>query len=726
MSIKSLMNYTFVSKYARWCPEKERREAWAESVDRVKNMMLKKFDSEEVKQDIISAYEMMRKKRVLGSQRALQFGGDPVVKHNARIYNCIASFTDRVRFFQECMYLLLCGCGTGFSVQKHHIAKLPNLIKNKNGQKKYVIPDTIEGWSDAVGILVSSYFTKCDLFPEYSGKHIMFDYSEIRPKGSRLKSSGGKAPGPEPLKKALTSMKKTLDGALKNGQKKLTPIQAYDLVMFSADAVISGGVRRSATICVFSADDEEMAKAKTGSWFTDNPQRGRSNNSALLLRGETTKEQFAELMESVKEFGEPGFVWSDSTELIVNPCVEIGMWPVDEETGETGWQACNLSTINCAKVTTKKEFYEACAAASIIGTLQAGFAEFPYLGEVSERIIKREALLGVSMTGIMEQHEICLDPDVQKKGAEIVKQTNERIAKIIGINKAARTTCVKPEGTSSCILGTSSGIHPHHAKRYIRRVQANKMEPIYQYFRSINPRACEESVWSNNDSDDVVSFCVEVPDGAKIKNQLDAIGLLEYVKSTQRNWVMGGKNAKQCTQPWLTHNVSNTVNVMPDEWDDVTDYIYKNRKYFCGISLLPIAGDKDYAQAPFTTVYLPSEQINMYGDAAMFVSGLIEIGLSLYEDNLWAACDSLLGVGQKIKGNGKKEYQDKCIKFADRYMDGDLKKLTYCMKDVYNWKEWLDMKREYKDVDYTNVVEKENNVDPVQEVACAGGKCDII
>ncbi len=720
------MNYTFVSKYARWCPEKERREAWAESVDRVKNMMLKKFDSEEVKQDIISAYEMMRKKRVLGSQRALQFGGDPVVKHNARIYNCIASFTDRVRFFQECMYLLLCGCGTGFSVQKHHIAKLPNLIKNKNGQKKYVIPDTIEGWSDAVGILVSSYFTKCDLFPEYSGKHIMFDYSEIRPKGSRLKSSGGKAPGPEPLKKALTSMKKTLDGALKNGQKKLTPIQAYDLVMFSADAVISGGVRRSATICVFSADDEEMAKAKTGSWFTENPQRGRSNNSALLLRDETTKEQFAELMESVKEFGEPGFVWSDSTELIVNPCVEIGMWPVDEETGETGWQACNLSTINCAKVTTKKEFYEACAAASIIGTLQAGFAEFPYLGEVSERIIKREALLGVSMTGIMEQHEICLDPDVQKKGAEIVKQTNERIAKIIGINKAARTTCVKPEGTSSCILGTSSGIHPHHAKRYIRRVQANKMEPIYQYFRSINPRACEESVWSNNDSDDVVSFCVEVPDGAKIKNQLDAIGLLEYVKSTQRNWVMGGKNAKQCTQPWLTHNVSNTVNVMPDEWDDVTDYIYKNRKYFCGISLLPIAGDKDYAQAPFTTVYLPSEQINMYGDAAMFVSGLIEIGLSLYEDNLWAACDSLLGVGQKIKGNGKKEYQDKCIKFADRYMDGDLKKLTYCMKDVYNWKEWLDMKREYKDVDYTNVVEKENNVDPVQEVACAGGKCDII
>jgi len=731
------MNYTFVSKYARWDEQKERRETWSESVDRVKQMMLDKYvydptdkleskAQDEVLEAIETAYEEMKKKKILGSQRALQFGGSPVFKHNARIYNCIASYIDRPRFFQECMYLLLCGCGTGFSVQKHHIAKLPNLVKGKNGQKKFVIKDSIEGWSDAVGVLVSSYFKGDNLFSEYNGKTVVFDYSEIRPAGSYLKSSGGKAPGPEPLRQALTSIKKTFDGAIKNGQKKLRPIEAYDIVMYAADAVISGGVRRSATICVFSGDDEEMAKAKTGNWFTENPQRGRSNNSALLLRNETTKEQFTELMKSVKEFGEPGFVWSDSTELIVNPCVEIGMWPVDETTGKTGWQACNLSTINCAKVKTKEEFYEACAAAAVIGTLQAGFDSFPYLGEVSERIIRREALLGVSMTGVMEQHEICLDSEVQKKGAEIVKETNKKLASLISINQAARTTCVKPEGTSSCILGTSSGIHPHHAKRYIRRVQANKMEPIYQHFKEINPRACEESVWSNNDSDDVVSFCVEVPDGAKIKNQVGAVDLLEYVKSTQRNWVVNGTNPKQCTQPWLTHNVSNTINVKPDEWDDVTNFIYKYRKYFCGVSLLPIAGDKDYAQAPFTTVYSPREQIQMYGDATMFVSGLIEIGLSLYEDNLWAACDSLLGVGKKIKGKDKKEYQDKCQKFANRYMEGDLKRLTYCMKDVYNWKEWLDMKREYKDVDYTQVIEKENNVNPVQEVACAGGKCDII
>jgi hypothetical protein len=1083
------MNYTFVSKYARWIPEKKRRETWYEAVDRVKQMMVDAYvnpediNNAEINEYISKAYEDMKKKKILGSQRALQFGGSPIFKHNARIYNCIASYVDRVRFFQECMYLLLCGCGTGFSVQKHHIDKMPSLIKEKSGSKKFIIEDSIEGWSDAVGVLISSYFHKCDLFPEYNGKNVVFDYSKIRQAGSYLKSSGGKAPGPEPLKKALNNIKKVLDNAVKSGRDKIKPIEAYDIVMFSADAVISGGVRRSATICVFSADDDEMAKAKTGSWFIENPQRGRSNNSAMLIRNETTKEQFAELMNSVKEFGEPGFVWSDSKELIVNPCVlgdslvttdngvslvndligkpfnalvdgkaypslkgfwktghkevielefasgrklrvtpnhkimttkgwkeakdinsldevvvhnhrtnnieidtntqeykqgyllgsflgdgnyskesaqlkwwgedkdsyrleafemmkdigwlnnhhsettnsistyssicceklldfatekdcmvgsskrltkktiagnwnhisgliggyfdadgtvsvnhekgcslriwsvqldnlenlqialntlgiyskiykdrisegfksmpdgsggskeyfcqtghelviscdnigqfqklvplhnkdkqnkleqivsgykrlpnrthfvdklihtsligefdvydctvedihafdndsvyvhncvEIGMWPVDEVTGETGWQACNLSTINCAKLKTAEDFYEACESAAIIGTLQAGFTKFPYLGEVSERIISREALLGVSMTGVMEQHEICLDQEVQKKGAKIVKDVNAKIAKLIGINQAARTTCVKPEGTSSCILGTSSGIHPHHAKRYIRRVQANKMEPIYQYFKEQNPRCCEESVWSNNDSDDVVAFCVEVPDGSKLKNQVNAIELLKYVKSTQQNWVITGTNKNLCTQPWLVHNVSNTINVKPEEWDDVTEFIYTNRKYFCGVSLLPIAGDKDYAQAPFTTIYLPSEQIQYYGDAAMFVSGLIEVGLQLYEDNLWAACDSLLGFGQKVKGTEKKAYLERCQKFADRYMNGDLKQLTYCMKDVYNWKDWLDMMREYKEVDYTNVIEEQNNVKAEQEWACSGGKCDLV
>ena len=730
MSVAELQNYTFVGKYARWIPEKKRRETWKESVERVKGMMLESYPS--VTEEIEWAYDMMNRKRVLGSQRALQFGGSPVLKHNARIYNCIASYIDRPRFFQECMYLLLCGCGTGFSVQKHHVEKLPELVQKykANGTKKFTIPDTIEGWSDAVGVLVSSYLEQDELFPEYVGKTVSFDYSEIRPAGSYLSSSSGKAPGPEPLKKALSSIKKVLDKDLKEAEfsatKKLRPIDVYDVVMHAADAVISGGVRRSATICLFSADDEEMALAKTGNWFHDNPQRGRSNNSALLVRGSTTSEQFSQLMNSVKEFGEPGFVWSDSTELIVNPCVEIGLYPVDEETGETGWQACNLSTVNCAKIKTKEEFFESCRAASIIGTLQAGFSKMAYLGEVTERILRREALLGVSMTGIMERHDICLDPDIQKEGARVVKKTNKDLAKKIGINTAARTTCVKPEGTASCILGTSSGIHPHHAKRYIRRVQANKMEDIYQHFKKTNPRACEESVWSANDSDDVICFCIEVPAGSKLKNQIGAIGLLEYVKSTQQNWVMTGRNDSLCVKPFLQHNVSNTINVKPEEWEDVEKFIYKNRKYFCGVSLLPLSGDKDYPQAPFTTVYLPSEMVSHYGDGAMFVSGLIEVALNLWEDNLWAACDGLLGVGTRIKGNGKREWVERCKKFTKKYMDGDIKRLTYCMKDVYNWKEWVDMKREYTAVEYTDCIEEHDNTTPEQEIACAGGACEII
>ena len=730
MSIKSLMNYSFVSKYARWIPEKKRRETWRESVDRVMHMMYEQYP--DVNGDIVWAYDMMHKKRVLGSQRALQFGGQPIFKHHARMYNCIASYIDRLRFFQECMYLLLCGCGTGFSVQKHHVAKLPTLVKAKKGTKKFVIPDTIEGWSDALGVLVSSFFEQDELFPEYVGKTVVFDYSGIRAAGAYLSSSGGKAPGPEPLKKALSNIKKVLDKAIKNAEfasgdvRKLTPIEAYDIVMHAADAVISGGVRRSATICLFSPDDQDMAQAKTGNWFHDNPQRGRSNNSALLLRDSTTKEQFATLMESVREFGEPGFVWSDSTELVVNPCVEIGLYPVDVTTGETGWQACNLSTINCSKIETEEDFYESCKAAAIIGTLQAGFNSFPYLGEVTERIIAREALLGVSMTGIMDKPEICLDPTIQRHGAKIVKDTNKKIAKKININIAARTTCIKPEGTTSCILGTSSGIHPHHAKRYIRRVQANKMEPIYQYFQKINERACEESVWSANDSDAVISFCVEVATGSKTKNQISALELLEYVKSTQKNWVTGGINADANVQPWLTHNVSNTINIKPEEWDDVEKFIYKNRNFFCGISLLPITGDKDYPQAPFTAIYLPTEQVRQYGDGSLWVSGLIEVALDLWEDNLWAACDALLGRGKRPKGGSKRHWVSRCEKFANKYFDGDVKQLTYCMKDVYNWKEWVDLNREYNDVDYTRVVEEVDNVKPEQEWACSGGACELL
>lgn len=733
-ALQELQNYTFVSKYARWIENETRRETWKEAVDRVRNMMHTQYASFGISEDIDWAYDMMYKKKVLGSQRALQFGGDPILKRHAKIYNCTSSYCDRLRFFQECFWLLLCGSGTGFSVQKHHVAKLPALSSSFKADSsdaegvKYVIEDSIEGWADALGVLLSSYFSKPseDRFKQYKDKYVVFDYSNIRVKGSALSSGVGKAPGFEPLQNGLEKIRALLNKCVANGQKKLRPIDAYDIIMHSSDAVLSGGVRRSASLALFSHDDMEMAKAKTGNWYIDNPQRARSNNSALLLKDETTLEQFSTLMESVKEFGEPGFIWSDSTEMTFNPCVEVGMWPVDEQSGESGWQGCNLSTINCSSVADEEDFYERCKAAAIIGTLQAGFTKLDYLGEISCRIFEREALLGVSLTGIMEKHDIVLTEKVLKNGAKVAVETNKELSKKIKINQAARVTCLKPEGTSSSMLGTSSGIHPHHAKRYIRHVQANVLEAPYQHFKKVNPQACERSSWSANNTDEVVKFPIEVPDGAKLKNQLPAIDMLKVVKDTQKNWVYSGKNRSLCTQEYLSHNVSNTVTVKPDEWDDVTKYIYDNRKYFAGISLIPQSGDKDYPQAPFTTVYTSREIVKEYGDAALWCSGLIELGLNAFNNNLWAACDYVtLNQANKDDAESKLVFVTKMKNFAGKYFDGDTRRLTYCMKDVYNWKIYCDLFNSFKKVDYTQLLETEDNTVGIEEISCAGGACLI-
>ena len=728
-SLQELQNYTFVSKYARWLEDKNRRETWKEAVDRVRHMMHTQYDGFGIKDEIDWAYDIMYKKKVLGSQRALQFGGDPILKRHAKIYNCTSSYCDRLRFFQECFWLLLCGSGTGFSVQKHHVAKLPALEHNppEDQGTKYIIEDSIEGWSDALGVLLSSYFSKpVEEFKQYKNCHILFDYSNIRPKGASLASGVGKAPGYEPLANGLEKIRSLLDRCIANGQKKLRSIDAYDIVMHSSDAVLSGGVRRSASLALFSPDDEEMAKAKTGNWFIDNPQRARSNNSALLLKNETTFEEFQTLMESVKEFGEPGFIWSESTEMIFNPCVEIGMWPVDEESGKSGWQGCNLSTINCSSVEDENDFYERCKAATIIGTLQAGFTKLDYLGKISERIFDREALLGVSLTGTMEKHDLVLTEKVLTKGAKIAVETNKELAKKININQAARVTCLKPEGTSSSMLGTSSGIHPHHAKRYIRHVQANVLEAPYQHFKKLNPQACEKSSWSANNTDEVIKFPIEVPDGSKLKNQLPAVEMLSIVKDTQKNWVQSGKNKTLCTQEYLSHNVSNTVTVKPDEWDDVTRYIYDNRKYFAGISLIPQSGDKDYPQAPFTTVYTSREIVKEYGDAALWCSGLIELALNAFNNNLWAACDYVtLNQANKNDSEDKRMFTTKMKNFAGKYFDGDIRRLTYCMKDVYNWKIYCDLFNSFKKVDYTQLSETEDNTVGIEEISCAGGACLI-
>jgi ribonucleoside-diphosphate reductase alpha chain len=427
---------------------------------------------------------------------------------------------------------------------------------------------------------------------------------------------------------------------------------------------------------------------------------------------------------------------------MINPCAEIGMYPIEIETGLSGWQGCNLSTLNCGSIKDEEDFYERCKAAAIIGTLQAGFTELAYLGTISENIFKQESLIGVSMTGTMEKFEIVLNPNIQQKGAEIVKETNKWLAEKIGIKQAARTTCLKPEGTTSCLLGTSSGIHPHHAKRYLRRVQNNTTEKPYQFFKLYNFQATEKSVWASGNTDENIIFPIEVADGAKTKNQLPAIDMLKIVKSTQENWVSSGKNLDLCSKTWLSHNVSNTILVMPEEWEEVTKFIYDNRLYFTGISIISASGDKDYPQAPFTAVYTSREIVKEYGDAALWCSGLIELALDSF-DNLWQACDAIFTVNY-IKDQQKKiltlenleaikesthrllqqeKWTRKFIKYANKYFEGDFKRLSYCLKDVFNWKLYCDLINSFSPVDYTAMSENEDNTKLEQVISCAGGAC---
>lgn len=746
---QELSNYIFTSKYARYLPEKKRRETWRESVDRVRNMMLEKYKDYKIEEDINWAYDLMYKKKVLGSQRILQFGGKSVLDKNTRAFNCSASYCDRLRFFQECMYVLLCGCGVGFSVQFQHINKLPNFTLPRNFScteepRKYTIPDTIEGWADSIGVLLSSYFEN-PVFLEYYDCQVEFDYSLIRPKGSYLSSSSGKAPGPEPLKFAHIKIKELLDNCLLRKQDRLRPIDAYDLICHLSDAVLAGGVRRSALLSLFSKDDKEMFLAKTGDWFDKNRQRARANNSCLLLRDSTTYEEFQELFKYTKEHGEPGIVWCDDLEYLLNPCAEVGLYAYDEN-GKSGWEFCNLCTINSGNITDDNDLCERVKAATIIGTLQAGFNNFEYLGKVTEDINKKEALLGVSLSGIMEKTEITLDKKVLKKAVKIIKETNEDIASKININSAARTTCIKPDGNSSTFLATSAGIHPHHFKRYIRRVQNNKTESVYQYFKSINPQATEESVWSANKNDDNILFPIEVPDGSKTKNQISALEMLDNIKLIQENWINTGKNVDKCVQPWLNHNVSTTVVVKDDEWDDVIKRVYKDRQYFGGLSFLSNKGDKDYQQPPFSSVLTSREIVKEYGEASIWCSGLIELALQSFNNNLWDACDFALKCqnDDAINHLGLKNYTNGAIKemerdfsiaglkirfllkfnkFAANYFDKDIKRLTYCLKDVHNWKLYNDLLKNFKKIDYSQMIEEEDFTNLEGEVACAGGMC---
>jgi len=571
VSNEILSEITVFTKYAKYLPKLNRRETWEELITRNKSMHVKKFPK--LKKEIEEAYKLVYDKKVLPSMRSLQFAGKSIEISPSRLYNCAYLPIDDVRAFGETMFLLLGGTGVGYSVQKHHVECLPEISKpNTKRHKRFLISDNIEGWADAVKVLIKGYFV--------GGPTVDFDFSDIRQKGARLITSGGKAPGPQPLKECLIKIQGILD-AKENGDK-LSPIEVHDIICHIADAVLAGGIRRAALISLFSADDEDMIACKAGSWWENNPQRGRANNSAALLRHKVTKEFFLDLWKRIElsGAGEPGIYLTNDKDYGTNPCCEIALRP---------FQFCNLCEVNVSDIESQEDFNNRVKAATLIGTLQASYTDFHYLRDVWRRTTEREALIGISMTGIGSGTVLGYN---MKEAAKIVKEENERVATLIGINKAARCTTVKPAGTTSLVLGCSSGIHAWHSEYYIRRMRVGKNEAIYTYLAINHPELLEDDYFRPHDTA-IICIPQKAPEGSILRTE-SPYQLLERIKKVQMEWVKPGHRAGS-----NTHNVSATVSIKPDEWEGVGEWMWENRQYYNGLSVLPF-DNGSYTQAPFT------------------------------------------------------------------------------------------------------------------------------
>ena len=596
ISNKILSEITVYMKYAKYLPELNRRETWEELVTRNMNMHIKKYP--QLQDQIESAYQFVYNKKVLPSMRSLQFGGKPIEISPNRIYNCAYLPIDDYRAFAEAMFLLLGGTGVGYSVQKHHVEALPEIRKpNTKRTRRYLIADSIEGWADAVKVLVKSYFE--------GGTSYAFDFSDIRAKGARLVTSGGKAPGPQPLKECLIKLQGILDA--KEDGDKLSPIEVHDMVCHVADAVLAGGIRRAALISLFSADDEEMIACKSGNWWEINPQRGRANNSAVLIRHKVTKEFFMDLWKRVElsNAGEPGIYLSNDKDWGTNPCCEIALRP---------FQFCNLCEVNASDIESQEDLMARVRAAAFIGTLQAGYTDFHYLRPVWKRTTEKDALIGVSMTGIGSGTVLGYD---MKSAAKAVKEENARIAELIGINRSARTTTVKPAGTTSLTLGTSSGIHAWHNDYYMRRIRVGKNEAIYTYLAEYHPELVENEYFRPHDTA-VISIPQQAPEGAILRTE-SPFALLDRIKKVHLEWVKPGHRSGN-----NTHNVSATVSLKADEWEMAGEWMWENRDHYNGLSVLPYDGGT-YTQAPFEDISKDQYEVMLQSLTNIDLTQVIEL-----------------------------------------------------------------------------------------------------
>lgn len=597
-TVSILSDITVHAKYAKFVPEKERRESWFETCVRNMAMHIKKYPH--LEDEIIDVYNnYVIPKKVLPSMRSLQFGGKPVELSPNRIYNCSYLPVDSIEAFSETMFLLLGGSGVGYSVQRHHVEQLPSIRKpDPEKRRRFLIGDSIEGWADAIKILMKAYFGVNNSTPD-------FDYSDIRKKGELLITSGGKAPGPDPLRICLVKIEAILRN--KEDNSKLTTLECHDIMCHIADAVLAGGIRRAALIALFSMDDMSMLTCKSGSWWEKNPQRGRANNSAVVLRHLIKKDEFHKLWQRTRESnaGEPGIYLTNDKDWGTNPCCEIALRP---------FGFCNLTEINASNLESEEDYIGRCKAAAFLGTLQAGYTNFHYLRDVWKRTAEKDALIGVSMTGIASMK--VFDFNIEA-GAQAVIDENIRVAGLIGINPAARTTCVKPAGTTSLVLGTSSGIHAWYSAYYIRRIRVAKNEALYFYFMENFPHLVEDDHFRPTDTA-VISVPQKAPDGAVLRSE-SALSLLSRIATITQRWVKPGHVKGQ-----NTHNVSATVSIRPDEWEEVENWMWNNRDIYNGLSVLPYDGGT-YVQAPFEEITKEQFELLSQSLPTIDVTKIIEV-----------------------------------------------------------------------------------------------------
>lgn len=559
------------SKYAKYLPQEKRRETWQEITNRYSEMMIKKYP--QIKGDIIDGMSSILNKKILPSMRALQFAGAAAERNNARVYNCAYLPVEDTVAFKETMFLLLGGTGVGYSVQKQHVAKLPRITVPTVTQK-YVVQDSIIGWADAVDALINAYFHGAPL-PR-------FDYSDVRDKGARLITAGGKAPGPGPLKEALEAIAAIL--AKKANRSRLTPFEAHRIQCFIANSVLAGGIRRAALIALFSHDDDEMLLCKSGNWWETHEELGRANNSVALLRGKIKKKHFNAIWRKVRDSnaGEPGIYWTNNLDWGTNPCCEIALRP---------YQFCNLCEINADNITSQEDLNQRAAEAAMFGTLQAGFTDFHYLRPIWQQTTEKDGLLGIGITGIGSGKILQYD---LAYAADIATASNSYYAQEIGINPAARVTCIKPSGTTSCVLECSSGIHAWYDKYFLRTIRLNKSEDLALYLIVNHPELVEDDVLRPHDT-----ICVRIPvmapEGSILRHE-SALETLERVKKFSEEWVKPGHHNGD-----NTHNVSTTIYLKDNEWDSIGEWMWENRNVYNGISVLPYDGGT-YKQTPFETI----------------------------------------------------------------------------------------------------------------------------